>query len=56
MSGTKNVRAQAVPASNEGVTRIARALEDLGIEVVDEVLIRAEHRRPSAWFERPDEG
>jgi hypothetical protein len=51
MSGRRNVHVQAVAPSNEGFTQIARALDELGLEVLDEVLVRDEYSQPSARFE-----
>lgn len=55
MSGRQNVHAQVVAHSNDAVTRIARRLDEIGLEVVDEVLVRSEYARPSVRFETANE-
>lgn len=50
MTGRENVHIQVVGTSNDDITRIAHALDDMGFTVTDEILMRAEHTRPSAHF------
>ncbi|WP_224449122.1 Lrp/AsnC family transcriptional regulator [Haloprofundus salilacus] len=51
MTGERNVHIEAVGVDNDDITRIAFALDELGLEVVQEDLIRREDRRPLANFE-----
>lgn len=50
MTGRENVHIQAVGASNDDITRIAHALDEMGFTVADEILMRAERSRPLADF------
>lgn len=64
MTGQRNVVVEAVGEDQDDITRIAQALDDLGLEVVDENLLkRSETRSLSVWDDRgaretdgPDEG
>lgn len=51
MTGEKNVHIQVVGASNDDITRIAHALDEMGYAVSDEILMRAEYNQPSVHFE-----
>lgn len=51
MTGQENVHIQVVGASNDDITHIAHELDDMGYTVTDEILLRAEHERPSTHFE-----
>lgn len=53
MTGRANVHIQVVGASNDDITRIAYALDDLGYAVSDEILMRNEHTQPSIRFDGP---
>jgi DNA-binding Lrp family transcriptional regulator len=46
MTGQKNVNVRAVAASTDDVTRIAAALDELGLTVVDEILVRSKRHSP----------
>jgi len=52
MTGQENVHIQAVGTSKDDITAIARQIDRLGFEVVDEVLMRDEYVRPSVRFTR----
>lgn len=52
MTGQENVHIQVVGASNDDITYIAHALDDMGYTVTDEILMRAEHHKPSVHFEK----
>ncbi|AUV80686.1 ArsR family transcriptional regulator [Salinigranum rubrum] len=54
MTGEGNVLVQAVGADGDDLSRIGEELDDLGLRVSDEDLIRNTHRRPYARFERAD--
>mgnify|MGYP000365613676 CR=1 FL=1 len=47
MTGAGNVHVLVTGASNDDVTRIARRLSELGLDVGDEILVRAERSVPS---------
>lgn len=53
MTGEGNVHLLATGASNEDITRIAGRIDELGLDVNDEVLLRAEHDNPSVHFDPP---
>lgn len=43
MTGQRNLQIRAVGARDDDITRLARKLDQLGIAIDDEVLVRAEH-------------
>lgn len=51
MTGRENVHIQVVGSSNDDITHIAQALDDMGYTVTDEILMRAEYDQPSVRFE-----
>lgn len=51
VTGQENVHSQVVGSSNDDITHIAQALDDVGYTVTDEILLRSEHDRPSIRFE-----
>ena len=51
MTGQKNVHIQVVGTSNDDVTRIAHALDEMGYAVYDEILMRKEYDQPSVHFD-----
>lgn len=51
MTGERNVHILVVGASNDDITAIAHELDNMGYEVNDEILQRAEYTRPSVRFE-----
>lgn len=57
MTGQKNVHIQVVGTTNDDITRIAHALDEMGYTVTDEILMRDEYTQPSVHFEAttPDE-
>lgn len=46
MTGKDNVHIRAVGSSNQDITRIARALDQLGYAVADEIMMRSDRNRP----------
>lgn len=50
MTGRRNITIKAVAPSNEDVTRIALALDELGLDVESEELIRNQYYRPFNHF------
>lgn len=46
MTGQENLQIDAVGASDKDITRVAEQVDGLALEINDENLIRAEHRRP----------
>jgi DNA-binding Lrp family transcriptional regulator len=50
MTGEANVLVRAVGRDGDDLTRIGEALDDLGLRVSDEDLIRSVHRRPYSGF------
>ncbi|WP_323677083.1 Lrp/AsnC family transcriptional regulator [Halorubellus sp. PRR65] len=51
MKGESNVRVRAVGEDGDDLTRIGEDLDELGLHVSDEDLIRATHRSPYAGFD-----
>lgn len=51
MTGERNVHVHVVGSSNNDITRIARALDNLGYRVTDEILMRKEYTQPSVRFD-----
>lgn len=51
MTGEGNVHIEVVGATNDDITHIAHALDEMGYRVSDEILMRAEYNQPSIHFE-----
>lgn len=51
MTGEGNVHVLVTGASNEDITRIARRIDELGLDVGDEILLRTDHSVPSVHFD-----
>jgi len=51
MTGSENVHVFAVGTDSDDLSRIGRDLDDLGLEVADEDLIRSVHAGPFEGFE-----
>jgi DNA-binding Lrp family transcriptional regulator len=51
MTGRNNVHVEAVGQDNDDITRIALALDELGLEIVQETLIRRQMRAPLKRFD-----
>lgn len=51
MTGENNVHVSVVGSDSDDLSRIGRELDELGLEVVDEDLIRNEHTGPFSGFE-----
>lgn len=54
MTGQRNVHIQVVGRENDDITRAAHDIDELGLTVNDEVLMRAEYDRPLDIFRRAD--
>ena len=50
MTGRNNVHIQVVGSSNDDITHIAHALDNIGYTVNDEILMRTEYNQPSVQF------
>lgn len=50
MSGVENLNVEAVATSRDDVTAIGRSLDELGLDVVDELLVKDEHVQPFDHF------
>ena len=50
MTGRRNVHVQVVAPMNDDVTRAARKLDELGLDIEDEDLVRHHHHRPFDHF------
>lgn len=50
MTGTRNVHVTAAGSDNDDITRIALALDGLGLEIEQENLIRSQTRQPLDGF------
>jgi Lrp/AsnC family leucine-responsive transcriptional regulator len=50
MTGEANVLVRAVGVDGDDLTRIGEALDELGLRVTDEDLVRKTHRRPYSRF------
>ncbi len=55
MTGEANVLVQAIGVDGDDLTRIGEELDELGLRVSDEDLIRSTHRRPYSRFGDPEE-
>lgn len=55
MSGKENVLVRAIGRDSDDLTRIGEELDELGLEVSDEDLIRNTYRQPFAPFTADDE-
>lgn len=55
MTGEENVHVTAVGQDGDDLTRIGRELSDLGLQVVDEDIIRNHFTNPYHEFGQPDE-
>lgn len=53
MTGEENIHVEVVGTDGDDLSRIGRDLNDLGLEIVDEDIIRSEYTRP---FQRFDPG
>lgn len=53
MTGTENIHVFAVGADSDDLSRIGRDLDELGLEVADEDLIRSVHAGPFDGFSTP---
>ena len=51
MTGEGNVHIEVVGATNDDITFIAHALDEMGYRVSDEILMRAEYNQPSIHFD-----
>lgn len=51
MTGEGNVHIEVVGSTNDDITHIAHALDEMGYRVSDEILMRAEYNQPSIHFE-----
>lgn len=54
MTGTSNVEITAVAPKNDDVTRIAKALDEMGLEIDHEKLVRHKYIRPFNHFGTED--
>lgn len=50
MVGRNNIHVQVVAPENDDVTRVAKRLDELGLEVEEEYLVRHHHHRPFNHF------
>ncbi|MFH5797568.1 Lrp/AsnC family transcriptional regulator [Haladaptatus sp. CMAA 1911] len=50
MAGVENLHVEAVARTRDDVTAIARKLDEIGLDVVNEVLVKNEHSRPFDHF------
>ena len=51
MTGEHNIHVQVVVPSNDELTRIAQEIDDLGLRVNEEILMKGEYTRPSIQFD-----
>lgn len=50
MTGEHNIHIQVVVGSNDDLTAIAQEVDDLGLAVSEEILMKGEYSRPSIQF------
>ncbi|ODR80323.1 transcriptional regulator [Haladaptatus sp. W1] len=50
MAGVENLHVEAVATTRDDVADVARKLDELGLEVVEEVLVKNEHVQPFDHF------
>jgi len=55
MTGEGNVLVRAIGVDGDDLSRIGEELDELGLRVSDEDLVRNTHRRPYSRFEETDE-
>lgn len=51
MTGDGNLHVQAIGATDDDIAAVARAIEDLGVDVNEELLLRSERLQPSRHAE-----
>lgn len=51
MTGDRNIHIEVVGSDNEDVTRLATAIDDLGITINEEILVKDGHQRPASVFD-----
>lgn len=51
MTGTRNIHIEVVGSDNDDVTRLATAIDDLGIGINEEILVKDAYHRPASVFE-----
>jgi hypothetical protein len=56
MTGKRNVYVNAIGRTHDDLNRIARELDELGLDIVDEQIIRDEYVCPYYGFLEEDEG
>ena len=54
MTGQENVHIEVVGSHNEDITRLATTIDDLGITINEEILVKNEYPQPASVF-KPDE-
>jgi DNA-binding Lrp family transcriptional regulator len=55
MTGEGNVLVRAIGVDGDDLSRIGEELDELGLRVSDEDLVRNTHRRPYSRFDEPDD-
>lgn len=50
MTGDENVHIEVVGRHNEDITRLAMAFDDLGISIIEEILVKNEYSYPASVF------
>lgn len=53
MTGTENVHIEVVGGHNADITRLATAIDDLGITINEEILVKNEYPQPASIFKAP---
>lgn len=51
MTGVRNVLVEAICTDQDDITRIARTLDELGLEVTGEALVKMDRHRPLSLFD-----
>lgn len=50
MTGEENVHIEVVGSHNEDITRLATAIDELGIAISEEILVKNDYPRPASVF------
>lgn len=52
MTGERNLQIEVVGRSNDDVTRLATTIDDLGVTISEEILVKNEYTPPASVFDR----
>lgn len=56
MTGEENIHVEVVGRRNEDITRVATQIDDLGISISEEILVKNEYPQPASVFDTNETG